>query len=545
MPRPFAALLRVPPLAVATVGLIVSLATAFPSWAQSSSREAQKTLTLSRAEYEDRVEAIWTGQMIGQLTGLRFEHTQASVLRETPLILGKGAALPDDDYYYEMVALRAFERYGIHLTVQQLGAQWVENNAGTWGSSAQALRAMKRGVVPPDTGNPRYNRVWWTIGAQFSSDIYGAIAPGMPNVAAEMARRLGHLNGYAEGTDGAVFVAGMISLGFVETDSRAIVRKSATLISPLSPYRQCLDEVIAMADAGKPPEEILAAVTERWGIEYPSTNNAVLNGAVVAVGVWFGHGDFTATENLTFSASDFTDTDCNAANAASVVGAMHGMAALPKDAVRSFNDVVRGATLGSLTLTPPVDEHISALGQRTAKLGEQILLAHGAKLDGDKLAIPTEQPVTQAAELFKLSDFPKMWNPDWTLERAGFGGVTGGAGTYLDGDALGIFPRDRVRGALLRRSVTLSDKPVLEFDAGADLGRAWHLQVYVDNDKVLDRIVEGLVIAPDNPVDRVWQHFSVDLSAYKGRPVVLRLYDLVVIPNHEVGTSYWKNVVVR
>jgi hypothetical protein len=259
----------------------------------------------------------------------------------------------------------------------------------------------------------------------------------------------------------------------------------------------------------------------------------------------FGHGDFTATENLAFTAADFSDTDCNAANAASVVAAMHGMAALPKNSVRSFNDVVRGATLGSLKLTPPVDEPISALGAGTAKLGEEMLLEHGARLDGDKLVIATEEPVSQAAKLFQLSDFTKMWNPDWTLERAGYGGVTGGAGTYLDGDALGIFPRDRVRGALLRRSLTLSDKPRLEFDAGADLGRAWHLQVYVNNDKVLDRIVEGLVIAPDPTADRIWQHFSVDLSACKNLPVVLRLHDLIVIPQHEVGTSYWKNVTVR
>jgi hypothetical protein len=41
----------------------------------------------------------------------------------------------DDDYYYEMVALRAFEKYGIELTVQELGQQWLENNAGSWGSS--------------------------------------------------------------------------------------------------------------------------------------------------------------------------------------------------------------------------------------------------------------------------------------------------------------------------------------------------------------------------------------------------------------------------
>ena len=114
----------------------------------------------------------------------------------------------------------------------------------------------------------------------------------MPNVAAAMARRLTHINGYAEGTDGAVFVSGMISLGFVETNTKQIVRKAAQLVSPLSPYRQCLDMVISMANDGKGPEEINRAINERWGIEYPATNNAVVNGAIVATSVWFGDGDF-------------------------------------------------------------------------------------------------------------------------------------------------------------------------------------------------------------------------------------------------------------
>jgi len=47
------------------------------------------------------------------------------------------------------------------------------------------------------------------------SDVYGALAPGVPLVAAELARGLGHINGYAEGSDGAVFVSGMISLAFL------------------------------------------------------------------------------------------------------------------------------------------------------------------------------------------------------------------------------------------------------------------------------------------------------------------------------------------
>ena len=265
-------------------------------------------LVISEAEYRDRARAIWLGQMIGQLTGGEFEHKPASVLANTPLLHGNGDALPDDDYYYEIVALRAFEKYGIGLTVEQLGAQWLQNSAGSWGSSEQALLLLRRGIQPPDTGSPRFNRLWWTIGPQFSSDIYGILAPGMPNVAAALARRLTHINGYAEGTDGAVFVSGMISLGFVESDTREIVRKAARLISTLSPYRQCLDQVIAMAEAGKLPQEIYRALDDRWGIEYPATNNAVLNGGIVATSVWFGGGDFSKTENLALTASDFADT---------------------------------------------------------------------------------------------------------------------------------------------------------------------------------------------------------------------------------------------
>lgn len=432
-----------------SIVLIAAVLASTPRAGASVSHPASakpRKLVLSRAGYMDRAKAIWMAQMIGQWTGLLFEHQVASVLENTPLRPSKGYAPIDDDYYYEMVAIRAFEKYGIHLTVEQLGAQWLGNNAGSWGSSEQALLLLKRGVKPPDTGSPRYNKLWWTIGPEFSSDVYGTLAPGMPNVAAAMARRLTHINGYAEGTDGAVFVSGMISLGFVETDTKEIVRKAARLISPLSPYRQCLDMVISMAEAGKSAEEINRAINERWGIEYPATNNAVVNGGIVATSVWFGGGDFLKTENLAFTAADFADTDCNAANAGSVVAAMHGMSALPAKEVAALNDRIYGATMGPLKLTPPVDESITALAARTVGIGEKMLLENGAKLNGDTLEIPTQQPVTQAPELFQLSDLTKWWNPDWTLERAGFGGAGGGlAGirgdTYLDGDTLAIWPR--------------------------------------------------------------------------------------------------------
>jgi len=499
---------------------------------------------MSHAEYLDRVQAVWMAQMIAQRTGGRFEHQPASVVKVTPLSPMPGHAPVDDDYYYEMVAIRAFEKYGIGLTVQQLGQQWLESNAGSWGSSEQALLLLKRGITPPDTGHPRHNKLWWTIGPQFSSDVYGVLNPGRPNAAGEMARRLGHINGYAEGTDGAVFVSAMISLAFVEKDAHTIVRKAATLIHPDSPYRKSLDTVITMADAGKSADEIFRAIDERWGIEYPATNNAVVNGSFVATSVWFGDGDFHKTIQLATHAADFADADCNAANSASVVAAIHGTKSLPAEQVAELHDRVMGAEMGPLKLTPPVNESIAELARRTEKLGVDIARAHGASDDGSTLRIPVEDPKTQPAELFGLADLMQFWNPDWTLERAGFGGAGGGIPgirgiTYLDGEVLSTYPRDEVRGTVLRRSLRLGKDPALQFKAGVDPGRAWQLQIYVNDDKVRENLLQGLSDM------RSWQQIDVDLSKYADQEVVLRLYQRVLIPHHEAGNAYWRDLAVK
>src|SRR5687767_4092426 len=341
---------------------------------------AAQRISLQRADYVDRIQAVWVAQIAAVLAAWPFEHQTASTLWITNYPKKYTTAPVDDDWYYEMVAVRAFEEHGIGLTVEQLGEQWKENACGSWGSSEQARFNLGKGIKPPDTGHPRYNKLWFTIGPQFSADVYGALAPGLPNVAGRLAREFGHINGYAEGTDGAVFMAAMVSLGFSETSSHDIVRKAAQLIHPSSPYRQCLDLVIVMAEQGRSFEEIVNAVEDRWHIEYPATNNAVPNGGIVAACVWFGEGDFLKTVNFAARAADFTDADCNAANAAAVVGAMHGMKCLPKHLVEPLGDRIVGGKMGPVTLTPAVDERISDLARRTAAIGERILLANGAKL---------------------------------------------------------------------------------------------------------------------------------------------------------------------
>ncbi|KAF0116462.1 MAG: ADP-ribosylation/Crystallin J1 [Hyphomonadaceae bacterium] len=187
------------------------IASAVSSFAYSGE---SASLKLSRADYLDRLNAIWHGQMIAAMLTVRFEHKVAAAVPINGFSEPMQFAWLDDDWYYEMCALRGFEKYGIDMNIDELGQQWLDNNCGSWGSSAIALENLKRGIPGSMAGHPSNNRYWWTIGPVFSADIYGALAPAMPNVAAAMARKLGKINGHAEAVDGAVFLAGAISLAF-------------------------------------------------------------------------------------------------------------------------------------------------------------------------------------------------------------------------------------------------------------------------------------------------------------------------------------------
>ena len=110
------------------------------------------------------------------------------------------------------------------------------------------------------------------------------ITPGMINLAGTTARKYSHINGYAEGSDGAVFVAACISEAFFEKDPAKIVRQAAQLIDPRSNYRKALDFVLTNYEKGKPWQQIAAASEANWRPEYPQLNNSVAAGALVTLG---------------------------------------------------------------------------------------------------------------------------------------------------------------------------------------------------------------------------------------------------------------------
>ena len=507
---------------------------------------AQQAVSLSRQAYIDRVQAAWTAQVLGMLIGYPFEHKQGAVASADKLpATFRGKPLDhvplDDDWYYEIVALRAFEKYGIGLTAGQLGRQWLENRAGFWSCSREALQLLERGIAAPDTGHPRYNRAWFTVGAQLSAEIYGLVAPGMPNAAARLGREMGHVQGYAEAADGSAFVAGMLSLAFCERDTKQIVRRAARLIDPRSPFRQALDHAIGGAERGLTVHDIAAEIQNRWGADYQTTNSAVINGALTALAVWFGDGDFGRTVNIAVQAGDFTDADCNAATAAAVVGAMRGSEALPQILVAQLNDRVSGEELAGIRIAPPLEESLSGLARRTAAVGEKFILANGGSTHGQMFRIQAQTPVALPAEVFRVSDLVSFWNPAWELAGAGLGSqgdalrLSRGS-TYLDEDTLVTFPRDEIRGVVFRRTAALGPRPALSMEVAAEPGKAWHLEILAANDLVFSQRIEGV------QGERSWRRIRVELDAYAGQTVQLRLYQRTLVSGRLPSQAYWRRI---
>lgn len=503
---------------------------------------------ISVAEYRDKVYGAWMGQIVGASYGFNFEGKARNAIDLDHYINHYEAALVDDDYFYEMVALFGFERFGLGMTVEQLGEMWKEYRAGTWGSSEQTRLALERGIKAPDTGSPRYNRWFHTIGPQFSSDIYGMISPGMVNLAGGVARKYSHINGYAEGSDGAVFVAACISEAFFEKNPVKIVKQAAQLIDPGSNYRKAIDFVIAGYEQGRNWRTIAAESEARWRPDYPQMNNSVANGALVALGILFGEGDFLKSLNVTTQVGDYTDADCNAANVSAVVGAMRGFSAIPKQFIEPMHNRIYGDHMGPLKLGRVIDDRIDELAGRIGDIGQKNLLANGARLERATLIIPQQKVQTQPLEAFDINDYGKLWNENWRLEGASRGGA---GATYLDGDVLVTFPRD-TRPCMLVRSIAVpAGKPQLTLDIGHLRYRPWRLQVLVDDD-----IVTTQVIGAESPVDMkqvqpnavaaapIWKPVTLDLSRYAGRNVTLRVYHWLV-SEQLPGAAYWRSVRVE
>lgn len=160
---------------------------------------------INRAEYADRLRAMWLGQCIANWTGLRTEGqrivppfftdadwgtTPPGLNQPIEFVLNQNPWRADDDTDIEYVYLHLMHLHQRpDLTPPQIAAGWLAHMdpAWIWVSNRRAWDLMVRGVRPPATGMGVANEFSQFIDAQLTTEFYGALAPGMPDRALALA----------------------------------------------------------------------------------------------------------------------------------------------------------------------------------------------------------------------------------------------------------------------------------------------------------------------------------------------------------------------
>lgn len=350
---------------------------------------------MSRAELEDRIRGGWAGQMIGVSYGAPTEfRSNGRILEEklewTPDRVSN--ALEQDDLYVEMTFMSVLDRLGLKASSKDFGLAFRDSKYRLWHANAGARRALNQGVMPPWSGHPKYNIHANDIDFQIESDFIGLLNPGMPRAANRLCEKVGRVMNYGDGLYGGMFVGGMYSAAFFESNPRNVVEAGLACIPARSGYALLIRDLLDLS-AREPNDwrKVWAMIESKWDRNDPCPDGAMdafnidarLNGGYIAFGLLYGGGDMLKTMEISTRCGQ--DSDCNPSSAAGVLGTMLGLSRIP-DVCKSGLPAIAA---GKFEFT---DYSFDAIVASSLKHVVEAIRSEGGKVTDTEVLIPLQTP---------------------------------------------------------------------------------------------------------------------------------------------------------
>ncbi len=302
------------------------------------------------SDYTERVYAGVLGKLIGVYLGRPFEGWTYEMLSdkfgEINYYVHEALDVPlivtDDDLSGTFTFLRALPDYGNRrdITPAQIGQSWlnyiIEERTILWwggmGNSTEhtAFLRLKEGVPAPRSGSIALNGqvVAEQIGAQIFIDGWAMVAPGDPELAAELARNAGSVSHDGVAIHGAQVLAAMEAQAFVESDINRLIDTGLAVIPADSLIRTMIDQIrewhAANGDNWRATRQNIAA---NFGYDkYGGNCHMLPNHALIIHALLHGDDDFQ--KSLMIVNTSGWDTDCNSGNVGCLLGIKNGLAGI-------------------------------------------------------------------------------------------------------------------------------------------------------------------------------------------------------------------------
>jgi hypothetical protein len=330
----------------------VSFSLVFAAGCQGGAQTQVRRIAVK--DYVDKMKAGWVGQMAGVGWGGPTEFRYKGVIIPAENVPKwkpeKINQFGQDDIYVEMTFLRTLEQYGFDCSIRQAGIDFANSGYNLWHANRNGRDNLRRGIAPPDSGHPKFNKHADDIDYQIEADYSGLIAPGLPNVVIKLGEKFGRLMNYGDGMYGGQFVGGMYAEAFFEDDIEKIVRAGLKCIPKESQYAECIRDVLAWykqdPDDWQKTWELVEKkyhkdaqythnLCSRPGGKDASSIDAKLNGAYIILGLLYGKGDPDKT--IIISTRCGQDSDCNPSNSGGVLFTTIGFSKLPEKFKSALN----------------------------------------------------------------------------------------------------------------------------------------------------------------------------------------------------------------
>lgn len=297
---------------------------------------------LGRPEMEIYLRAAGQWPQAGYLPLLEPLPDGISALHPSALIASAGRFVDvprDDDIDWTILALHVLESHGRAVTTEQIAAAWLDRVPFTQTYTAEraAYRNLIHGIRAPVTAtrdNPY--REW--IGALIRADAFGYVSPGDAGEAARLALVDARLSHTANGKYGEMWAAALASYAMCLDTAVEALRLARAVVPPHSRLAHALAHVLELFDSGASHTDALDWVDDSLG-HYPWVHT-INNAALISIGLLWG-GHFMECVGITISGG--RDSDSNGATVGSIIGALHGTAAIPAELVGTTHVQVRSA----------------------------------------------------------------------------------------------------------------------------------------------------------------------------------------------------------
>ncbi|MEM7112543.1 MAG: ADP-ribosylglycohydrolase family protein [Chloroflexota bacterium] len=341
---------------------------------------------LSHDTYYDKLYGAWQATMVANHTGLDFQ----GIYLDEPgagdsielLLLDEWST--DDDTHVEWVDLHILETHGLEPSYEQIRDEWVDHlNNDIWVSALRARQLMDEGIVPPQTSDPALNPEGvWSIGAQLQTELFGLIAPELPDEAMRRARRFARVTNSGLAVEASAFYAHMYANAFFESDVPTLINLAKADFAPDSQIYAIVYNVqqwhrASPNDWRQTRQQIRDAYDDD-----PMWWASKVNFATTIMALLYGEGDMIDT--LTIAALAGWDADNNMTTAVGLLGIISGYDNLP-DPIRTSTDIYFNQ---DVTGDLPQYDSVSNIARRTQMLGELAVQQAGGTISTTGIQIP-------------------------------------------------------------------------------------------------------------------------------------------------------------